>query len=277
MRLFATSDLHTDYKENLLWLKQLSDADYQDDALIVAGDISDRLEIIRETLSLIRTKFRHVLFTPGNHELWVRSPEFDSIEKLRRVLSLCEELDVATMPRRLGNLWVVPLFSWYHTDPSAWGSSAAVREGSVAQRSWADFHLCKWPEGVGELSEYFLRMNDPQLKTYDGIVLTFSHFLPRADLLPPSQYLKFDWLPNVSICPGLDEQIRMLSSKVHVCGHTHMNFDRVIDGIRYIQNPVRYPKERITPRPFITMIWSSDTSDQVDLQHLQGESHYKSA
>ena len=54
MRVFATSDLHTDYKENFRWLAELSDTEYRDDALIVAGDISDRLEVIRETLLLLR-------------------------------------------------------------------------------------------------------------------------------------------------------------------------------------------------------------------------------
>ena len=54
MRLFATSDLHTDYKDNFRWLAEISDRDYRNDALIVAGDISDRLPIIRETLELLR-------------------------------------------------------------------------------------------------------------------------------------------------------------------------------------------------------------------------------
>src|SRR5829696_3286908 len=112
MRVFATSDLHTDYKENFFWLTQLSDMAYRGDTLIVAGDISDRLEIIRETLLLLRSKFRNVLFTPGNHELWVRNETFNSVEKLRRVLSLCDELDVTTRPLRLEDVWVVPLFSW---------------------------------------------------------------------------------------------------------------------------------------------------------------------
>src|SRR5215212_6201683 len=105
MRVFATSDLHTDYKENFLWLTQLSDTAYRDDTLIVAGDISDRLEIIRETLLLLRSKFRHVLFTPGNHELWVRNSEYDSIEKLQQILQLCDSLAVATKPLHLDDLW----------------------------------------------------------------------------------------------------------------------------------------------------------------------------
>jgi|SRR5215213_3705594 len=232
MRLFATSDLHTDYKENFRWLQEISDSDYRDDALIVAGDISDRPEIIRDTLQLLRSKFRYLLFTPGNHELWVRSVDYDSIEKLRRVLQLCAELNVTTSPVRFEDFWVVPLFSWY--------------DGVIdnARLGWADFHFCKWPEDTGPLADYFLRLNEPHLKSYDAPVITFSHFLPREDLLPPKEYLRIDWLGSVSVCAALDSQIRQLGSTVHVCGHTHTRVDHVIDGVRYVQNAVRYPKER---------------------------------
>jgi hypothetical protein len=239
MRLFATSDLHTDYKDNFRWLAEISDSDYRDDALIVAGDISDRLEIIRETLELLRSKFRHLLFTPGNHELWVRGAEYDSLQKLRRVLTLCARLGVSTSPVRFADFWVVPLYSWYDGvfDPE-------LKDERTARQAWADFHFCKWPANVGSLPDYFLRFNEPHLKTYDAPVITFSHFLPRADLLPPPAYLRINWLGSVSVCAALDKQIRKLGSLVHVCGHTHTPIDRVIDGVHYIQNAVRYPKER---------------------------------
>jgi hypothetical protein len=246
MRLFATSDLHTDYKDNLRWLETLSDSDYRDDALIVAGDISDRLEVIRDTLLLLRSKFRHVLYTPGNHELWVRGVEYDSIEKLQLILKLCDELEVSTTPQHFEDLWVVPLFSWYDgaSDPE--------------MKSWADFHLCKWPAAAAPLADYFLRMNKPNLKSYNAPVITFSHFIPRADLLPPQQYMRFSWLPHVSICAALDGQIRKLESRVHVCGHTHTTIDKVIEGVRYVQNPVRYPKERRTESVPVKLIWNAD-------------------
>jgi Icc-related predicted phosphoesterase len=240
MRLFATSDLHTDYKENLNWLKELSNNAYRDDALIVAGDISDRLHLIRETLLLLRSKFRHVLFTPGNHELWVRDTEFDSVEKLQRVIELCHEIDVVTTPIRLDDLWVVPLFSWYDGvfEPDM------ESEKTAARRAWADFHFCKWPPDAEPLADYFLRLNERFLKNYDAPIVTFSHFIPRSDLLPPKEYLRISWLGSVSVCAALDQQIRKLKSNVHVCGHTHTTFDRVIDDVRYVQNAVRYPKER---------------------------------
>lgn len=239
MRLFATSDLHTDYKDNFRWLAEISDSDYRDDALIVAGDISDRLEIIRDTFELLRSKFRHLLFTPGNHELWVRGAEYDSLEKLQRVLELCAKLEVSTSPVRFSDFWVVPLFSWYDGvfDPE-------LKHERTARQAWADFHFCTWPADIGSLPDYFLRLNEPHLKTYDAPVITFSHFLPRADLLPPPQYLRVGWLDSVSVCAALDNQIRNLESLVHVCGHTHTRVDKVIDGIHYIQNAVRYPKER---------------------------------
>jgi hypothetical protein len=238
MRVFATSDLHTDYKDNFSWLTELSDSAYRDDALIVAGDISDRLEIIRETLLLLRSKFRHVIFTPGNHDLWVRGVDIDSIQKLDQVLGVCERIGVATKPLRLPELWIVPLFSWYD------GASETEQSNESARLRWADFYLCKWPEDAQPLAEYFLRLNNPYLKPYDAPVISFSHFIPRAELLPPKEYRRFDWLPSVSVCAGLDHQIRLLNSTVHVCGHTHTTIDHVIDDVRYVQNAVRYPKER---------------------------------
>ena len=249
MRLFATSDLHTDYKENFRWLQQISDSDYRNDALIVAGDISDRFEIIRDTLQLLRSKFKRLLFTPGNHELWVRSEDYDSIEKLRRVLQLCAELNVATSPVRFKDFWVVPLFSWYDGvfDP-------ALQNERTARQAWADFHFCTWPAAAMPLPDYFLGLNKPHLRSYDAPVITFSHFLPRADLLPPKEYLRIDWLDSVSVCAALDAQIRQLGSTLHVCGHTHTRVDHVIDGVRYVQNAVRYPKERTTPSDPIKLI-----------------------
>src|SRR5262245_1069087 len=72
MRILAISDLHTDFRENMLLLEQLSDGAYQRDVLIAAGDISDRVGTLETTLGLLRAKFMKVFYVPGNHELWVR-------------------------------------------------------------------------------------------------------------------------------------------------------------------------------------------------------------
>ncbi len=253
MRIFAVSDLHTDFQENLLLLKQLPDTEYKKDVLIVAGDIADALDVIQDTLSLLRAKFLHVFYTPGNHELWARNGACTSVEKLSMVLELCDGLGIHTRPAKIDALWVVPLFSWYDA------SFDADNSADIAQLAgWADFYFCKWPREIGHVAAFFLMMNEAHLTGYDGPVISFSHFLPRRDLLPATANLRFKGLPKVAGCPSLEDQIRQLQSSIHVFGHSHINCDRVIDGIRYVQNPLRYPRERTMSGFALKMIWNSD-------------------
>ncbi|MCA1568163.1 MAG: metallophosphoesterase [Acidobacteria bacterium] len=248
MRIFAVSDLHTDFKENRLLLEQLSREEYTQDVLLVAGDIADRLEVIGETLSLLISRFARVFYTPGNHELWTRNEMGDSVEKYFRVIELCDHLGVATSPEKKQGVWIIPLLSWYETDPGADGGAERV-EG------WADFYFCKWPDWIGSPSAYFLKLNEPHIKTYDAPVVSFSHFLPRRDLLPPVEHLRFKQLPEVAICEPLEDQIRRLGSAVHVFGHSHINRDLRLDGIRYVQHALQYPRERNGQTELVKVVW----------------------
>src|SRR5215475_4171039 len=153
MRMFAISDLHTDFRENMLLVEQLSDGDYQQDVLIAAGDISDRLGILQATLARLRAKFMKVFYVPGNHELWVRRQPQTSVEKFFSVLALCQRLDIQTSPEKVGAAWVVPLFSWYESQ------FAGERDGDdPLLRGWADFSLCKWPTALARVCDWFLNM-----------------------------------------------------------------------------------------------------------------------
>lgn len=254
MRVFAISDLHTDFKENRLVVERLSDYTFVGDALVVAGDIADQLEVIEYTLALLRSKFRHVCYVPGNHELWVRDGAYDSLEKLRRVLEMCRRIKVETSPVKIDGLWLVPLLSWY--DPAFDGEDDGEEHKEL--EGWADFYFCKWPEGVGDLCRRFLDMNEANVRRLDAPVISFSHFLPRRDLLPPKEYLKFKSLPKVSGCAPLDGQIRRLNSTTHVFGHSHINTDRVIDGVRYVNNALLYPRERADAKFPLKIIWGGD-------------------
>jgi predicted phosphodiesterase len=250
MRVFAISDLHTDFRENRLVVEQLPDDIFKEDALIVAGDVADGLEIIEETLARLRSKFRQVCYVPGNHELWVRDGAYDSMEKLRRILETCRRIDVETNPVKLDGLWVVPLFSWY--EPEFGGNDDRDLE---ELEGWADFYFCKWPAGISDVCRHFLDMNEANIRRYDGPTISFSHFLPRRDLLPSRENLRFKNLPKVSGCARLDEQIRELASLTHVFGHSHIYTDRVIDGVRYVNNALLYPRERTAARFPLKLIW----------------------
>jgi len=202
---------------------------------------------------LLRSRFRHVFYTPGNHELWVRGEKFDSIEKLHRILEMCEAVAVQTRPARAGRSQIVPLFSWY--DDSLDGASPA---DAGELQGWRDFRFCKWPPGLVDVSEYFARMNREKIKSYADPVISFSHFLPRRDLLPDAARLRFKALPRVAGSRSLERQIRALGSTIHVFGHSHINCDLTIDGIRYVQNAFLYPKERVALRSAGRQFWKSD-------------------
>jgi Icc-related predicted phosphoesterase len=259
MRVFAVSDLHTDFKENWLLVNQISDVAYRNDVLIVAGDIADDIEVVKRTLAALRSKFVEVFYVPGNHELWVRTDACHSVEKLDRILDLAGRLGIHTKPATLGGIWIVPLLSWYD---ATFDENAA--EDSEELEGWADFHFCKWPENIGPIHEYFLRRNEPFVRGYNRPVISFSHFLPRMDLLPSREALRFKDLPKVAGCRSLEEQIRRLSSIIHVFGHSHIDRDREIDGIRYVQNALSYPRDRKNPGFPMKMVWDSDAALKTD-------------
>jgi predicted MPP superfamily phosphohydrolase len=72
LRVFVVSDLHTDYDENLKWVECLSTVNYKDDVLLVAGDVAETYNMFVVTMSLLRERFEHVFYVPGNHDLWCR-------------------------------------------------------------------------------------------------------------------------------------------------------------------------------------------------------------
>ena len=97
---------------------------------------------------------------------------------------------------------------------------------------------------MGSVSEYFINLNESRIKEYDGPVITLSHFLPRRELPPAVEKLSFRGLPLVAGAPALDRQIRALNAVTHVFRHSHIDFDQMIDGVRYIHHAFDYPREK---------------------------------
>jgi hypothetical protein len=51
-------------------------------------------------------------------------------------------------------------------------------------------------------------------------------------------------LPYVSGTKRLEQQLRAVNSTLHVFGHTHIDRDFVLDGVRYLQQSRKYPREQ---------------------------------
>ena len=282
MRVFAISDVHTDFRDNLQLLAGLSTHTYRNDALILAGDVSHDAAVLRTTLSLFLERFRHVFFVPGNHELWVRKGEYEhSLQKFEDILRMCESLGVRTSPACLGQgadrVCVVPLFSWY-TRPEE-GADSLFRErapeGDTAL--WTDDYLIKWPAGFRP-AQFFHDLNERHVGVrYEARRVSFSHFLPRAELMfpaagesssPPPQPDPRARSFNFSRVAGstlIEKQIRALDSRVHVYGHQHRNRARHYDGTWYVSNCLGYREERerrslLNPPTIVREVWPLEES-----------------
>lgn len=217
----------------------LSTFDFRDDVLILAGDVSDSLESLGWCLNALAKRFAKVLFVPGNHELWVardRSSKTSS-QKFKEVGAVVEASGASAHPCRIAGVFIVPLLGWY--DYSFGTPSAELKS------IWMDYHACRWPVGTEapEIAAHFASLNadaDPQP---GDKVITFSHFVPRIDVMPKNMPKAAAALYPVLGTSRLERQLRRLNPAIHVYGHSHINRNVTIDGVAYINNAFGYPHE----------------------------------
>ncbi|PIA35335.1 hypothetical protein AQUCO_03500019v1 [Aquilegia coerulea] len=183
----------------------------------------------------------------------------DSIEKMYQLLDACKRLGIKTSPEIIDGIGIIPLFSWYHESFDTEKDITSIRIPSL-EMACKDFHACKWPRELSSrdlsLALYFDAMNEEiyeQIKEIQSVcrqIISFSHFLPRQELCPEKRMLFYPNLPKIIGSNYLENRIRSIhgdfgsKSACHLFGHTHFCWDAVLDGIRYVQAPLAYPKER---------------------------------
>ena len=60
MKLYACSDIHTDYEENMAWVESMAAEqceEKENSACIIAGDVSDKLDVLEQTFALFKKAF----------------------------------------------------------------------------------------------------------------------------------------------------------------------------------------------------------------------------
>jgi predicted phosphodiesterase len=247
MRIFAVSDIHIDYDVNARWVANVSAADYRDDVLILAGDVTDELRSLEWCLSTLAARFKKVLFVPGNHELWViRDGRYKtSWQKFSEVVVAAESSGASMQPFHTNDVSIVPLLGWY--------DYSFGEPGEELRSMWMDYRACRWSGlDVKQISERLASFNDRHVTGGCGKVITFSHFLPRIDLIPKALPRAMRFLDPVLGSKSLERQLRLLNSSIHVYGHSHINRNVEIDGVSYVNNAFGYPREtRIASKRFV--------------------------
>jgi len=285
--VYLWSDIHVDYQANWQFLNDLHSEYYKGDTLILAGDITDHLDRLQKVFEILLPKFKSIFFIPGNHELWVRANQnLDSIDKFHSVMNLAKSCGIKTSPDIVNiegedgskSVYLIPLFSWY--DSSLF---LDVEGLSYSTEGWSDNYFCKWPshliEKKGEsasfnITKFFLAMNDASLIEYNSPVITFSHFYSNKEqfktLRNHNQAKKSKPIFNFSAVAGsemLQTQIDKLNPRVHCFGHSHRRSDFIINGIRFVNNPLGYPHEReknFIPNPQLPLkIWGKKDFGEI--------------
>lgn len=231
-KVYAISDVHFDHKCNEEWAHRIDDFKFQEDVLIVAGNMCDTRNGLLRAFTTLKAKFRRIFWVPGNHEMWLHPSEAskypDTFAKLMSMLEACDELGIDVFPAAVAqDVFIVPLFSWYN-------SEFDTDDPFPDPTSKTDQH-CRWPIPDTQVWRYMLKMNAAHLdRPYHGTVISFSHFLPHGSLPYPT----FGGGAKAMGCAELDDQVQRIrgASRVHVYGHSHRRNVQQNNGVWYINH-----------------------------------------
>ena len=261
--LLAVSDLHVSHRGNRAVVEGIrpgGDGDW----LILAGDVADTLAGLEWALRLLTDRFAQVIWAPGNHELWT-PPDEDPVlrgdHRYRRLVEVCRGLGVLTpedeyavWPGESEELVVVPLFllydySWRPDGMTVAEALAYARRQRVVCTDEFFLHPDPYPTRQ-YWAEDRLLSTQARLEGLPGDRRTVlvSHWpLHRA----PTTILRW---PHFAMWCGTertaDWHLRYRAAAA-VYGHLHIPMTLSVDGVRFEEVSLGYPREwRRRPQPF---------------------------
>jgi predicted phosphodiesterase len=194
------------------------------DVLILAGDICPA-DHVKYLAALVSTRYKHILFVPGNHEYY--------LSNARRADKLMREA-VSKIPN-----FHLMLEDRLEIDGiSFFGTTLWFRRADPAlNRQLSDFSaidgFVPWVYETNERGVKFLEMESGIDR--DSVVIT--HHVPSTQSVP-AQY-KNNALNAFFVC-NMEHLIARAQPKLWVHGHTHFSFDYKIEGTRVLCNPFGY-------------------------------------
>ncbi|MEV0902721.1 metallophosphoesterase [Actinoplanes sp. NPDC049802] len=254
--LLAVSDLHVSYPENREIADRLaprSDGDW----LIVAGDVGEIFADIERTLRLFKGRFREVLWSPGNHELWTHSRDpvrLRGEHRYRALVDMCRELGVHTPEDEYpvfasvdGPVTVAPLFLLYDYTFRAPGTRTkeeSLRRAYETGVVCADEQLLhpdpypdreSWCRARVAATERRLDALGPDVRT-----ILINHWPLLRAPTEPLWYPEFAQWCGTELTADWHTRFRAAAA---VYGHLHIRRTTHHDGVRFEEVSLGYPRE----------------------------------
>lgn len=253
MRLMAVSDLHVAYPDNRDLFAGLSD--HGDDWLIIAGDVCESYADLEFVFAIATRRFAKVFWTPGNHELWTTTSDgARGEERYRELIALCRRCGVVS-PEDPYELWtgpggehvIAPVFVLYDysfkpDDVAAADAVAWARAQGVLCADEGYLHYEPYPSRAdwcrARCRETALRLDAAAQRA--PLVLV-NHFPLLRELAAVPAY------PPFTIWCGTTQTAdwhRRYRASVVVSGHLHLPSTRWVDGVRFEEVSLGYPRQR---------------------------------
>ncbi|MFI1509061.1 metallophosphoesterase family protein [Streptomyces sp. NPDC020597] len=255
-RLLAISDLHIGYAENRALVEAMV-PETDEDWLLVAGDVSESTDDIRWALKTLASRFRKVVWAPGNHELWTFPTDpvtLRGVARYEHLVDLCRDLGV-TSPEDPYPVWegpggpvaVAPLFLLY--DYSLLPAGCTTKEEGLA-----------YAEGTGIVcNDEYLLHPDPYPSREAWCRARVAETGRRLAAIPvdlptvlvnhyPLHRHPMDvlWHPEFAMWCGTAltaDWHRRFRVEAMVYGHLHIPRTTRQDGVRFEEVSVGYPRE----------------------------------
>ena len=255
MKIAAISDLHI--------LPEQKDGQFLDcirerveeirpDVFVIAGDISDYLEIVSESLEVLQVKNCAKVYVPGNHDVWFEDGKGPgSLEKYATSLDrVCKEYDFTYLPNSpfvKDDTAFIGSIGWY--DYSFRRPELEIPEENYLHKEYHgsvgyDIFKIDWDYSDLEATNLFNQKVEYDLNTLpENItqVIFVSHHLPFKELTVYKDRLPWDFysafMGAISTGKILLQDKRVVLS---ISGHSHVRKMALLGGLTALTVPVGY-------------------------------------
>ncbi len=255
MRIAAISDLHirsdgTD--DGFLEAIRQRLEDISPEVFVIAGDVSDRLDVIKETLSVLKLSNTISLYVAGNHDIWFEKDKgISSLEKYSQLIgAVCRDTGYHYLPDSpyiKDDYAFVGSLGWY--DYSFRRKELNIPEESYIEKEWQgsywrDYYAVDWEYTDIEFTELLNSKLQYDLSTLpknvDSIIYV-SHHLPFRALTLYKDSLPWDFFSAFMGAESTGEiLIKDGRVKLSISGHSHIRNQISIDGLVACTVPIGY-------------------------------------